>query len=226
MTDSSQSASKHADAADAMDRMYRWTRHVYDASRKYYLLGRDQLLHQLNAQPDQNILEIGCGTARNLIKLHRIAPRAKLFGLDASNEMLDTANRALTRANLNQHITLRQCLAEQLDHRKTFNLDQPFDLAFFSYSLSMIPTWPDAIEAALANIKPTGQIHIVDFYDQADLPTWFSNLLKWWLDKFHVHFRPELLDHLHQLEAADRIELHVQPIRRRYSYIATITPKT
>ena len=31
------------DAAVAMDRMYRWQRHIYDVTRKYYLLGRDAL---------------------------------------------------------------------------------------------------------------------------------------------------------------------------------------
>ena len=38
------------DAHPAMDRMYRWTRHVYDASRKYYLLGRDALIGDIKAQ--------------------------------------------------------------------------------------------------------------------------------------------------------------------------------
>ena len=43
------------DAHPAMDRMYRWTRHVYDASRKYYLLGRDALIGELNVQPGETV---------------------------------------------------------------------------------------------------------------------------------------------------------------------------
>ena len=33
--------------AAAMDRMYRLTRHVYDATRRYYLLGRDRMLGRI-----------------------------------------------------------------------------------------------------------------------------------------------------------------------------------
>jgi len=32
------------DHADLMDRVYRRQRHLYDATRKYYLLGRDPML--------------------------------------------------------------------------------------------------------------------------------------------------------------------------------------
>ena len=50
-----------------MDRIYRRQRHVYDVTRKYYLLGRDALIDRLEPPVDGRVLEIGCGTARNLI---------------------------------------------------------------------------------------------------------------------------------------------------------------
>ena len=31
------------DQAEQMDRMYRYQRHIYDLTRKYYLLGRDRI---------------------------------------------------------------------------------------------------------------------------------------------------------------------------------------
>ncbi|MDH4412604.1 MAG: SAM-dependent methyltransferase, partial [Rhizobium sp.] len=34
--------------ADRMDRMYRYQRHIYDLSRKYYLLGRDHMIAGLD----------------------------------------------------------------------------------------------------------------------------------------------------------------------------------
>jgi hypothetical protein len=37
---------------EAMDRMYRFQRHFYDVTRRYYLLGRDQLLDRLAPPPD------------------------------------------------------------------------------------------------------------------------------------------------------------------------------
>jgi S-adenosylmethionine-diacylgycerolhomoserine-N-methlytransferase len=36
-----------SDAARRMDAMYRYQRHIYDLTRKFYLLGRDRLLASL-----------------------------------------------------------------------------------------------------------------------------------------------------------------------------------
>ena len=64
-----------SDAAALMDRMYRRQRHIYDLSRKFYLLGRDEAIAGLSAGPGDRVLEIGCGTGRNLVKLARPIPR-------------------------------------------------------------------------------------------------------------------------------------------------------
>lgn len=206
---------------EEMDRMYRWTRYVYDFTRKYYLLGRDELLYKLELQSGDRVLEIGCGTARNLIRLARARPDIRCYGLDVSTEMLATATANVKRHGLESRITLRHCFAEQLDHKATFGLDAPFDAAFFSYSLSMIPTWPQAIDAALANIKRGAAFYVVDFWDQGDWPGWFRKLLKGWLDLFHVHYRPELIDHLRQLDASGVGKLTLESVARRYAFLAT-----
>jgi S-adenosylmethionine-diacylgycerolhomoserine-N-methlytransferase len=206
---------------EEMDEMYRWTRYVYDFSRKYYLLGRDRLLRDMELNSRDRVLEIGCGTARNLICLARLQPEIRCYGLDASTEMLATAAAKVKARGFDQRIVLRHCLAEELDYAKTFGLDAPFDAAFFSYSLSMIPTWPQAIDAALANIKRGAAFYVVDFWDQADWPGWFRVILKRWLDLFHVHHRPELLDHLRLLDARGVGKLTLQPVAGRYAYLAT-----
>ena len=64
------------DHAGLMDRVYRRQRHVYDASRKYYLVGRDEMLARLNVPATGSVLEIGCGTGRNLVKAAGLYPRA------------------------------------------------------------------------------------------------------------------------------------------------------
>ena len=206
---------------EEMDEMYRWTRYVYDFTRKYYLLGRDRLLRDMELQPGDRVLEIGCGTARNLIRLARQRPDIRCYGLDASNEMLATATAKVKAGRLEERITLKRCLAEELNYEKTFELNSPFDAAFFSYSLSMIPTWSEAIDAALANVKRGAAFYVVDFWDQGGWPRWFRWILKRWLDLFHVKYRPELLDYLRELDAKGVGTLTLQSVAGRYAYIAT-----
>jgi S-adenosylmethionine-diacylgycerolhomoserine-N-methlytransferase len=206
---------------EKMDKMYRRTRYIYDFTRKYYLLGRDRLLKDMELQPGHRVLEIGCGTARNLIRLARQRPDIRCYGLDASNEMLATAAAHVKSRRLEPRIILKHGLAEELGYAKTFELSAPFDAAFFSYSLSMIPAWPQAIDAALANIKRGSAFYVVDFWDQGGWPRWFRWVLKRWLDLFHVHYRPELLDYLHQLDAKGVGTLTLQPVAGRYAYLAT-----
>ena len=37
--------------SNLMDRIYRRQRHLYDSTRKYYLLGRDRLIERLSPPP-------------------------------------------------------------------------------------------------------------------------------------------------------------------------------
>jgi S-adenosylmethionine-diacylgycerolhomoserine-N-methlytransferase len=82
----------HAAIAALMDRNYRFQRHIYDATRKYYLLGRDPLISGLAVPQGAAVLEIGCGTGRNLLQVAHRYPDARLFGLDISAAMLEKAD--------------------------------------------------------------------------------------------------------------------------------------
>ncbi|MFM9059340.1 MAG: class I SAM-dependent methyltransferase [Planctomycetaceae bacterium] len=215
--------------AAAMDRMYRLTRHVYDITRRYYLLGRDRMLAEIPTGTGTATLEVGCGTARNLVKLARRPAPGLLCGLDASHEMLETAAASIARQRVpaagNPAILLRQGLAEDLDARRMFGRDEPFDTIFFSYCLSMVPTWPGAIEAALANLKPGGRMLIVDFWDQAGLPRVFAAGLTRWLAMFHVEYRPAVLEAVEALGRAGRADVTIESVARRYAYIATVVKR-
>jgi S-adenosylmethionine-diacylgycerolhomoserine-N-methlytransferase len=206
---------------EKMDRMYRGQRYIYDATRRFYLLGRDDLLKLIDPRPEERVLEIGCGTARNLIALAKTHPEAEFFGLDASSAMLETANAKVEAAGVT-NIELRTALADDFTYAGTFLQPSPFDKAFLSYSISMIPTWKPSIENALANIREGGTLFIVDFYDQAQLPGFFRTSLKWWLSKFHVQYWEGLIPFLRSLEDSGRCKVSIIPVFRRYAFIAVI----
>ncbi len=206
------------DAAQQMDKQYRYQRYVYDFSRKYYLLGRDSLLQEIPLAANETLLEIGCGTARNLVKLAYRSPAAKLYGIDASSMMLETARAKLQGTLYERNITLKQGLAGQITHQH-FGLEQPFDHIVFSYVLSMIPHWQTALEHALQMLKPGGYIHVVDFSDQQAMPVWFRNLLMQWLDWFHVHPDPAVPAYLTQL-AQRTGQLRIRQLAGRYAVVA------
>ena len=149
-----------ASAFEKMDRMYRHQRYFYDLTRKYYLLGRDKLLAEMDVLPGQNVLEIGCGTGRNIAILAKRYPKTNFFGLDASAAMLETAASKIEKFT---NVTLKTALADSFNYDETFGLSQPFDNVFFSYSISMIPPWRESIENALKNLKSGGTLYIVDF---------------------------------------------------------------
>ncbi len=188
----------------AMDRMYRLQRHVYDLTRRYYLLGRDRMLDELSASPQQSILEIGCGTGRNLIGAAKRYPLCQYFGVDISNEMLKSAEKSLALAGLLSKTFLAQGDATNFDAdvklgRKMFNR------IYFSYTLSMVPQWQMALRHATTLLAENGELHIVDFGQCERWPSPFKKLLFKWLDLFHVFPRSELPSILMKL--ADELNL-------------------
>jgi S-adenosylmethionine-diacylgycerolhomoserine-N-methlytransferase len=180
-------------AQELMDRVYRHQRHIYDATRKYFLLGRDHLIARLDPPAGGHVLELGCGTGRNLIAAARRYPQACFYGVDISSEMLATARRNVAAAGLHERIVLGQGDATRLDAAAAFGL-QRFERVFFSYSLSMIPPWQQALAHGTALVAPGGRLSLVDFGQQDGLPLWFRRLLFAWLAKFHVSPPADLAD--------------------------------
>jgi len=200
-----------------MDRMYRSQRHIYDASRKFYLLGRDTLIADLAPPAGASVLEIGCGTGRNLVKLAGVYPQVRCYGLDVSAEMLATAQKSVDRAKLTQRIELRQADATNFDPRTLFGRAD-FDRIVISYALSMIPPWEAVLDHAARCLAPGGSLHVVDFGDQAALPAAFRAVLNQWLAWFHVTPRGTLQPTLAAL--AETQNMHLRYASRFGGYAA------
>ncbi len=172
-------------ASVALTRYYRWHARLYDSTRWSFLFGRSRLIQAIAAhrQP-RRILEIGCGTGGNLLRLLRQFPDATLIGLDLSADMLAQARRKASARSA--PITLLQ-----RRYDRPLQLDTPLDLIVFSYCLSMInPGWRQAVAAALHDLRAGGLLAVVDFHDTP------SARFNRWMALNHVRMNAHLLPHL------------------------------
>jgi S-adenosylmethionine-diacylgycerolhomoserine-N-methlytransferase len=160
---------------------YRWQSVIYDATRWSFLFGRSVVIDRVArlAQP-KRLLEVGCGTGRNLAELARRFPQAQLMGLDVSADMLAITEKKMAGERARVELVRRR-------------YDQPlceggFDLVLCSYALSMFnPGWEEAVACAAADLAPGGLFALVDFHDSR-FP-WFRQ----WMGVNHVRMEGHLL---------------------------------
>jgi S-adenosylmethionine-diacylgycerolhomoserine-N-methlytransferase len=215
-------ASWPAEATRRMNRMYRRQRYIYDGTRRYYLLGRDQLITDLQPEPGATVLEIGCGTGRNLVLAARLYPEARFFGIDVSTEMLTSAISAISRRGMTQRIRVAHGDGTGFDPKVLFALPA-FDHVMISYSLSMIPDWRGVLQAAASRLAPGGRLHVVDFGNQERLPGVARTLLLRWLAMFDVTPRDDLATAMAAMAASRGADLRFERPFRGYAQYAVLT---
>ncbi len=134
---------------------------IYDLTRWSFLFGRTAVLEQLPFEYEQpfHLLEVGCGTGRNLQKLQKRFPEARLSGMDISKDMLTQARRRL--GAYPGIILLEQAYGDEF-----YTWTGKLDVVLFSYALTMInPQWEALIHQAYKDLRPGGYIAVVDFHD-------------------------------------------------------------
>jgi S-adenosylmethionine-diacylgycerolhomoserine-N-methlytransferase len=167
-------------AETAVEKYYRFHSCIYDATRWSFLFGRTAIIKDFAAAAPRRILEVGCGTGRNLVELARRFPQAQITGVDLSAPMLDLA-RGKT-AGFGPRLQL-------LHQAYTAPLSDPpgYDLVLFSYALSMFnPGYDAALAAARSDLVPGGRIAVVDFHDSR-----FGSFERW-MGVNHVRMNGQL----------------------------------
>jgi S-adenosylmethionine-diacylgycerolhomoserine-N-methlytransferase len=161
-----------------LNRRYGLSRFVYDATRKYYLFGRDGTLRDLLAEPWESLVEVGAGTGRNLRMLHRRRPGAVYGGVEPCDEMREHARPRVP------WVRLVDAFAEEVDY--TAILGRSPDRILFSYSLSMVGDPQAALRRAIDALAPSGAVVVVDFGDLAGFPAAVRGPFRKFLSAFHV----------------------------------------
>ena len=174
-------------SSKALERYYQFHSRIYDATRWSFLFGREEVLRRAaRVCRPKRILEVGCGTGRNLVSLRKHFPGATITGVDLSEQMLGIAAAKMRDS--------KTTLLRRSYNAPVHENGEPYDLILFSYSLSMFnPGWEQAIAAAHGDLAAGGCVAVVDFSHSAF--GWFSR----WMGVNHVrmdaHLWPLLADH-------------------------------
>ena len=66
---------------------------------------RERVLERVHIQNDEQVLDVGCGTAALLIRAKARAPGAHLVGVDADPHILELARKNITRHGVEVEVT-------------------------------------------------------------------------------------------------------------------------
>lgn len=170
---------------EALAGFYRRQAWLYDWTRPFILFGRGEAVAALAPGPGHVVLDVGCGTGRNLEPLARTG--AEVVGIECTPAMLERARARIVR--------LRPGCRARLDPRP-YGTHEDYrgaaDRILFSYSLSMIPPFEEVLARAREDLRPGGSIAVVDFLDA--VPPFSRSL-----ELCHVRLGRERLDGLRRL---------------------------
>lgn len=175
---------------------YRFHSRIYDATRWSFLFGRETIIDLIPDLPTQpRILEVGCGTGKNIEMLEYHFPDAEILGIDLSDEMLNVAQNKVTDSP-DIRLQKKKYGTQPLD-------EEPFDLILLSYSLTMIG---DQLEAVLQHLSQDlnrkGYVAVVDFHTSPF--SWFRS----WMGVNHVDLSGHLLPLLKKYFSPHKAETH------------------
>lgn len=174
-----------ADHQERLEAFYSGQREAYDAFRKRLLHGRERLMEMLPLpESGGRLVDMGGGTGSNLEALgDRIRTLENASVLDLCPSLLHVANERISQKGWTN---VRAIHGDATQYQP----EAPLDAITFSYSLTMIPNWFEAILHAWDILKPGGLIGVVDFYvprkwpdagrkkgsgfTRSFWPTWFS----------------------------------------------------
>ncbi len=117
---------------------------------------RKQAVKRLELKRGSRVLEVGCGTGRNLSSLLEvIGAEGQVYGVDLSEGMLAEAQELCTRRGWNNVELIR---ADAVD----YVLPEPADGAIFSLSYAVIPRHRAALQHAWEQLRQGGYLVIMD----------------------------------------------------------------
>jgi ubiquinone/menaquinone biosynthesis C-methylase UbiE len=132
---------------------------IYRAILPFFLLprgARRAAVDALDLSPGASVLEVGCGSGRNLpLLVDAVGPSGKVYGVDISTGMLDRAKRLVDRRGWS-NVELRVEDAARLTR------PDELDGVLFGLSYAVLPERRTALEAGWKLLRLGGRLVIVE----------------------------------------------------------------
>jgi ubiquinone/menaquinone biosynthesis C-methylase UbiE len=195
---------------------------LYDPLQR--LLGMEsvhrQLVNQARFQPDQRILEIGCGTGNLAILIKRLHPGAEVVGIDPDPKALARAQRKARRKTLYVH--LDRGFAEELPYS-----DASFDRVVSALMFHLGPEEKEkTLEEARRVLKPGGSLHLVDFGGATARSDGFLARVHHRSERLRYNFGDRIPMLMREAGFADPTEVaHRVTIAGRFTYYRASAPR-
>jgi ubiquinone/menaquinone biosynthesis C-methylase UbiE len=117
---------------------------------------RRKAVARLDLRPGDHVLEIGCGTGRNLPYLREaVGPQGQVYGVDISAGMLERARMLCARHHWDNVELIRSDAAEYMP-------PQPLDGVMFGLSYNTMPHHLAVLRHAWNQLRPGGSLVIMD----------------------------------------------------------------
>jgi len=117
---------------------------------------RGQAVKALRLYRGDTVLEVGCGTGRNLPYLERaVGSGGRIIAVDATPAMIARAQRLCAKHGWTN-------VSFMIEDAKTALLPMDLDAALFSLSYAVIPQSREVLERVWAALKPGGTLVIMD----------------------------------------------------------------
>jgi demethylmenaquinone methyltransferase/2-methoxy-6-polyprenyl-1,4-benzoquinol methylase len=194
---------------------------IYVAFEYVFLLPpgiRGRAVRTLDLKTGDRVLEVGCGTGRNLSRLvEAVGNSGQVYGVDLSEGMLARAKTLTARHKWQNVKLLHEDAAE-------YTLPEAVDVALFSLSYATMPHRQKVLRHAWNQLRPGGRLVIMDARIPEGIPGKIYRPLLTSFLKLTVLGNPDIdiLDDLRQLAR----EIEVQNLFMDTYFIARATKPT
>lgn len=166
---------------------YTWLTPFYDSilgSTMREFSFKQRMIKQADIRPNQNVLDVGCGTGTLSILLKRMHPNVEIVGVDGDQDVLNIAREKTAKAGLD--ITLDVNMSYKLRYADNY-FDHIFSTLLFHHLTTK--NKKRTLKEMLRVLKPEGKLHIADFGKPNNKLMYFISIFMRRLEKTEANIK-------------------------------------